>query len=102
MRNAADASLVTSPAWQAKAARAIATGLTNFLNGRQGLFPLLRRAELKWDWATSLAAAQRWLRDSTDGRSFADIADWGAYTYVGGMTAPGSTQNGSRTGYARD
>jgi hypothetical protein len=74
-----------------------------------------------WDWATSLAAAQRWLRDSTDGakaefvhpregspllpitvrrplwravavrnpagRSFADIADWGAYTYVGGTTA---------------
>jgi len=76
----------------------------------------------KWDWAKSLAAAQRWLRDSTDGekarfvhprkgspllpiaarrplwramvsrdpagRSFADIADWGAYTYVGGTITP--------------
>ena len=31
MRNAADAALVTSPRWQAKAARAIATGLTTFL-----------------------------------------------------------------------
>jgi N-acetylmuramoyl-L-alanine amidase len=31
MRNAADAALVTSPAWQAKAARAIAAGLTRFL-----------------------------------------------------------------------
>jgi N-acetylmuramoyl-L-alanine amidase len=102
MRNAADASLVTSPAWQAKAARAITTGLTHFLNGRQGLFPLLRRARTEVGLGDSLAAAQRWLRDSTDGRSFADIADWGAYTYVGGMTAPGSMQNGSRTGYARD
>jgi N-acetylmuramoyl-L-alanine amidase len=36
MRNAADASLVASPAWQAKAARAIAAGLTNFLTARQG------------------------------------------------------------------
>jgi N-acetylmuramoyl-L-alanine amidase len=34
MRNAADATLVTSPAWQAKAARAIAAGLTRFLTGR--------------------------------------------------------------------
>jgi CHAT domain-containing protein len=76
----------------------------------------------KWDWATSLAAAQRWLRDSTDGekaafvhpregspllpvtarrplwravvgrdpagRSFADVADWGAYTYVGATITP--------------
>ena len=31
MRNAADAALVTSPRWQAKAARAIAAGLTTFL-----------------------------------------------------------------------
>jgi N-acetylmuramoyl-L-alanine amidase len=31
MRDAADAALVTSPAWQAKAARAIAAGLTKFL-----------------------------------------------------------------------
>ncbi len=31
MRNAADAALITSPAWQAKAARAIAAGLTRFL-----------------------------------------------------------------------
>jgi N-acetylmuramoyl-L-alanine amidase len=31
MRNAADAALVTSPRWQAKAARAIAAGLTAFL-----------------------------------------------------------------------
>jgi N-acetylmuramoyl-L-alanine amidase len=31
MRNAADAALVTSPRWQATAARAIATGLTTFL-----------------------------------------------------------------------
>ncbi len=31
MRNATDAALVTSPAWQARAARAIATGLTTFL-----------------------------------------------------------------------
>ncbi len=34
MRNAADASLVTSAAWQAKAARAIATGLADFLKAR--------------------------------------------------------------------
>ena len=34
MRNAADADLVTSPAWQARAARAIATGLTTFLRAR--------------------------------------------------------------------
>ena len=81
----------------------------------------------KWDWATSLAAAQRWLRDSTDGekaefvhpregspslpvtarrplwravvsrdpagRSFTDIADWGAYTYVGGTIAPASADD---------
>jgi DNA-binding ferritin-like protein (Dps family) len=85
---------------------------------------LAARFYLHWkrdnlDWATSLAAAQRWLRDSTDGekaefthpregeallplearrplwravaqrdpagRSFADIADWGAYTYIGGV-----------------
>lgn len=73
-----------------------------------------------WDWATSLAAAQRWLRDSTDGekaefahprdgmpllpvaarrplwravasrdpagRSFAHVADWAAYTFVGGTS----------------
>ena len=79
------------------------------------------------DWADSLAVAQRWLRDSTDGekaefvhpskgspllpitvrrplwravasrnpadRSFADIADWGAYTYVGGTTAQVSADN---------
>jgi N-acetylmuramoyl-L-alanine amidase len=32
MRNAADAALLTSPAWQAKAAQAIAVGLTTFLN----------------------------------------------------------------------
>ena len=31
MRNATDAALVTSPRWQAKAARAIAAGLTAFL-----------------------------------------------------------------------
>ena len=31
MRNPADAALITSPAWQAKAAQAIATGLTTFL-----------------------------------------------------------------------
>lgn len=31
MRDAADAALVTSPAWQARAARAIAAGLTRFL-----------------------------------------------------------------------
>jgi N-acetylmuramoyl-L-alanine amidase len=31
MRNTTDAALVTSPAWQARAARAIATGLTTFL-----------------------------------------------------------------------
>ena len=76
----------------------------------------------RWDWARSLAAAQRWLRDSTDGekagfvhpregspllpvaarrplwraivtrdpadRSFTDIADWGAYSYVGGTIDP--------------
>jgi len=34
MRNAADASLVTSPRWQALAARAIAAGLTAFLTAR--------------------------------------------------------------------
>ena len=34
MRNAADAALVTSPAWQARAARAIAAGLTTFLRAR--------------------------------------------------------------------
>ncbi len=34
MRNAADAARVTSPAWQARAARAIATGLTTFLTAR--------------------------------------------------------------------
>ncbi len=34
MRNAPDATLVTSPAWQAKAARAIAAGLTTYLRGR--------------------------------------------------------------------
>jgi N-acetylmuramoyl-L-alanine amidase len=34
MRNAADAALLTSPAWQAKAARAIAAGLTRFLTRR--------------------------------------------------------------------
>ena len=34
MRNATDAALVTSPAWQAKAARAIAAGLTRFLTHR--------------------------------------------------------------------
>ncbi|MGH2718455.1 MAG: N-acetylmuramoyl-L-alanine amidase [Actinomycetota bacterium] len=33
MRNATDAALVTSSAWQAKAAEAIATGLTAFLTG---------------------------------------------------------------------
>jgi N-acetylmuramoyl-L-alanine amidase len=32
MRNPADAALLASPAWQAKAAQAIATGLTTFLN----------------------------------------------------------------------
>ncbi|HMH39151.1 MAG TPA: N-acetylmuramoyl-L-alanine amidase [Streptosporangiaceae bacterium] len=31
MRNATDAALVTSPRWQATAARAIAAGLTAFL-----------------------------------------------------------------------
>lgn len=31
MRNATDAALITTPAWQAKAARAIAAGLTQFL-----------------------------------------------------------------------
>lgn len=34
MRNAADAALVTSRGWQARAARAIATGLTTFLRAR--------------------------------------------------------------------
>jgi N-acetylmuramoyl-L-alanine amidase len=34
MRNAADAALITSPAWQARAARAIAAGLTTFLTSR--------------------------------------------------------------------
>ncbi len=34
MRNAADAALVISPRWQARAARAIAAGLTAFLVGR--------------------------------------------------------------------
>jgi N-acetylmuramoyl-L-alanine amidase len=34
MRNAADAALITSPGWQAKAARAIAAGLTTFLTHR--------------------------------------------------------------------
>lgn len=34
MRNAADAALITSPAWQARAARAIAAGLTRFLTRR--------------------------------------------------------------------
>jgi N-acetylmuramoyl-L-alanine amidase len=34
MRNATDAALITSPAWQAKAARAIAAGLTRFLTQR--------------------------------------------------------------------
>ena len=34
MRNATDAALVTSPAWQARAARAIAAGLTTFLTAR--------------------------------------------------------------------
>jgi len=34
MRNATDAALITSPAWQAKAARAIAAGLTRFLTRR--------------------------------------------------------------------
>jgi N-acetylmuramoyl-L-alanine amidase len=34
MRNATDAALITSPAWQAKAARAIAAGLTRFLTHR--------------------------------------------------------------------
>ncbi len=33
MRNAADAALVTSPRWQAGAARAIAAGLSAFLTG---------------------------------------------------------------------
>lgn len=31
MRNATDAALLTSPRWQAEAARAIATGLAAFL-----------------------------------------------------------------------
>jgi CHAT domain-containing protein len=82
-----------------------------------------------WDWATSLAAAQRWLRDSTDGekaefahprdgisllpvtarrplwravasrdpagRSFAHIADWAAYTFVGGTAHEGGSSAGS-------
>jgi N-acetylmuramoyl-L-alanine amidase len=34
MRNPADAALITSPAWQARAARAIAAGLTRFLTHR--------------------------------------------------------------------
>ena len=34
MRNPADPALVTSPAWQAKAAQAIAAGLTTFLTQR--------------------------------------------------------------------
>jgi N-acetylmuramoyl-L-alanine amidase len=34
MRNATDAGLVTSPAWQARAARAIAAGLATFLRAR--------------------------------------------------------------------
>jgi N-acetylmuramoyl-L-alanine amidase len=34
MRNAADAALIVSPRWQAKAARAIAAGLTRFLTRR--------------------------------------------------------------------
>jgi N-acetylmuramoyl-L-alanine amidase len=34
MRNPTDAALITTPAWQAKAARAIAAGLTRFLTGR--------------------------------------------------------------------
>jgi N-acetylmuramoyl-L-alanine amidase len=34
MRNATDAALVTAPAWQARAARAIAAGLTAFLTAR--------------------------------------------------------------------
>jgi len=34
MRNATDAGLVTSPAWQTRAARAIAAGLTTFLTAR--------------------------------------------------------------------
>jgi N-acetylmuramoyl-L-alanine amidase len=33
MRNSTDAALITSPAWQAKAAQAIAAGLTTFLTG---------------------------------------------------------------------
>jgi N-acetylmuramoyl-L-alanine amidase len=33
MRNSADAALIISPAWQAKAAQAIAAGLTTFLTG---------------------------------------------------------------------
>jgi N-acetylmuramoyl-L-alanine amidase len=36
MRNAADARLVTSPAWQALAAKGIAIGLSDFLLGRPG------------------------------------------------------------------
>jgi N-acetylmuramoyl-L-alanine amidase len=35
MRNAADAALVISPRWQAKAARAIAAGLTTFVLSRR-------------------------------------------------------------------
>jgi len=35
MRNAADAALVTSPRWQARAARAIAAGLTTFVVSRR-------------------------------------------------------------------
>jgi N-acetylmuramoyl-L-alanine amidase len=34
MRNPTDAALLTTPAWQAKAARAIAAGLTTFLTHR--------------------------------------------------------------------
>ena len=34
MRNPTDAALITTPAWQAKAARAIAAGLTRFLTSR--------------------------------------------------------------------
>jgi N-acetylmuramoyl-L-alanine amidase len=34
MRNAADATLLTSPAWQARAARAMAAGVTTFLRAR--------------------------------------------------------------------
>jgi N-acetylmuramoyl-L-alanine amidase len=34
MRNATDATLLTSRAWQAQAARALAAGLTTFLRAR--------------------------------------------------------------------